>query len=137
MSSRSGDALESQSGKLLNERYGRDYIVRKNELNKEKFEEILDKGVLEIDKENRGFPDAEKEQDIVDEIKFLEGYQYEHLEFEDFYIFTGEFKNESFIGVSTDLSHQETSDHYTRLYFSNSIPDRDIGHILEENRPEN
>lgn len=132
MSSRSEEALESQAEKLLNERYSEDYIVRKNELNKEKFEEILNKGVLEIEKEKRGFPDKETEQDIVDEIRFLEGYQYEHLEFEDFYIFTGEFKNESFIGVSTDLNHRETSDHYTRLYFSDSIPDRDIGFILEE-----
>lgn len=76
MSSRSGEGLESQAEKLLNERKGEDYIVRKKELNKEKFEEILSKGVLEIEKENRGFPDSEKEQDIVSKISFLEGYQY-------------------------------------------------------------
>lgn len=76
MSSRSRESLESQAEKLLNERKGEDYIVRKKELNKEKFEEILSKGVLEIEKENRGFPDSEKEQDIVSKISFLEGYQY-------------------------------------------------------------
>lgn len=132
MSSRPGEGLDSQAEKLLNERYGGEFIIRRNKLDEEEFEEILKKGVLEISKETQGFPGEEKQQEVVDEISFSEGYQYEHPELEDFYIFTGEFEKEGFIGVSTELDHGETSDYYTRLYFSDSIPDGDIGYLLEE-----